>query len=532
MLLGRGSGRINTGGEKVYPEEVEEPLQGAPGRRRRASSSACPTSDGASGSSPSSRPRPGSDRRPGRRCRSTCRAQSPGTRCPRGLVGVDADRALAAGQGRLPAGPKAYAADRTSRRRSLRCERAHAGMDASFLYMETPTSHMHVVGVHRAATRRRARGLRVRASVRQLLADRIHLMPPFRRRLVEVPFDIDHPVWIEDPDFDLDAPRPPRRACPRPATCASWPSSSATSPAARWTAAARCGRCGWSRAWRTATSRSSPRCTTPRSTASPAPTSWSTSSTSTPEVRRRRAADRAVDRRGRRRRRRSCSARRWCASGRARRRGSSAQPVAQRRRTSSARRATLAGDDEERPRCRSPAPRTPFNGALTPHRAVAFGAGRAGRPEGDQEGLRLQDQRRRARRLTLRAARLADRPRRRAGQAARRQRARVGRTRGGRRAGTQPGLGDVVPLPVHLDDPVDAAREVAEVTRSAKEIARRDGRRDAPGLGAGHDPAAVHTGDAPTTAGSSSPTGTGRSRTSSSPTSPARRSRSTPPAPR
>ena len=30
------------------------------------------------------------------------------------------------------------------------------------------------------------------------------LLEPFRRRLVEVPFGLDHPYWIDDPDFDLD----------------------------------------------------------------------------------------------------------------------------------------------------------------------------------------------------------------------------------------------------------------------------------------------------------------------------------------
>jgi hypothetical protein len=31
-----------------------------------------------------------------------------------------------------------------------------------------------------------------------------HLAAPFRRRLVTVPLGLDHPYWIEDPDFDLD----------------------------------------------------------------------------------------------------------------------------------------------------------------------------------------------------------------------------------------------------------------------------------------------------------------------------------------
>jgi WS/DGAT/MGAT family acyltransferase len=40
--------------------------------------------------------------------------------------------------------------------------------------------------------------------VKDTLAARLHLLPPFRRRLVTVPLNLHHPVWIEDPDFNLD----------------------------------------------------------------------------------------------------------------------------------------------------------------------------------------------------------------------------------------------------------------------------------------------------------------------------------------
>ena len=39
---------------------------------------------------------------------------------------------------------------------------------------------------------------------RSQLERRLHLLEPLRRRAVEVPGGIDHPFWIEDPDFDLD----------------------------------------------------------------------------------------------------------------------------------------------------------------------------------------------------------------------------------------------------------------------------------------------------------------------------------------
>src|SRR5439155_26491426 len=42
-----------------------------------------------------------------------------------------------------------------------------------------------------------------------------HLLPPFRRRVVEVPLRLHHPVWIEDPDFDL-AHHVRRLVCPAP----------------------------------------------------------------------------------------------------------------------------------------------------------------------------------------------------------------------------------------------------------------------------------------------------------------------------
>ncbi len=42
------------------------------------------------------------------------------------------------------------------------------------------------------------------ARVRAMLAERLHLLPPFRWRLAEVPFGLDHPYWVEHEAFDLD----------------------------------------------------------------------------------------------------------------------------------------------------------------------------------------------------------------------------------------------------------------------------------------------------------------------------------------
>ncbi len=78
-----------------------------------------------------------------------------------------------------------------------------SGLDASFLYMETPTLHMHVAitAVFDPSTVPGGYSFR---RVRQLINDRIPLAPVFQRRLVEVPMRLGHPVWVDDPEFDID----------------------------------------------------------------------------------------------------------------------------------------------------------------------------------------------------------------------------------------------------------------------------------------------------------------------------------------
>jgi WS/DGAT/MGAT family acyltransferase len=79
-----------------------------------------------------------------------------------------------------------------------------------FIYMETPTNHMHVTGVFVLDPSTSPRGFSY-SEVYAMVARRLNRAAPFRRRLVEVPFRLGHPVWIEDPDFDLDYHL--RRAC-------------------------------------------------------------------------------------------------------------------------------------------------------------------------------------------------------------------------------------------------------------------------------------------------------------------------------
>ena len=105
-LLGRGSVSINTGGEKVHPEEVEGVLHGHPAVRRRAAWSwACPTSAGAAPSPPSCSRR----RAPTPTLEELvahCKQHLSGYKAPEAPRARRARRAQRRRQGRLPLGPR------------------------------------------------------------------------------------------------------------------------------------------------------------------------------------------------------------------------------------------------------------------------------------------------------------------------------------------------------------------------------------------------------------------------------------------
>ncbi len=79
-----------------------------------------------------------------------------------------------------------------------------SGLDAFFLYLETPTMHLHVGSVLLLDPATAPGGTVTRDDVAAYVAARLHLAPPFRRRLAPVPLRLDHPVWVEDADFDVD----------------------------------------------------------------------------------------------------------------------------------------------------------------------------------------------------------------------------------------------------------------------------------------------------------------------------------------
>jgi len=86
--------------------------------------------------------------------------------------------------------------------------RSLVGMDAAFLSLETPTTPMHVgvaLVLDPPEGRRSLFSPETRyAQIRRVIEQRLHLVAPFRQRAVRVPFGLHHPVWVDDPDFELD----------------------------------------------------------------------------------------------------------------------------------------------------------------------------------------------------------------------------------------------------------------------------------------------------------------------------------------
>ncbi|WP_407876211.1 WS/DGAT/MGAT family O-acyltransferase [Qipengyuania nanhaisediminis] len=77
-------------------------------------------------------------------------------------------------------------------------------MDSSFVAMESPNSPMHIgsVLIYNPATA--PDGFVRFKDILSFMESRMRLSRTMRQRLVRVPFDLDYPYWIEDPDFDLE----------------------------------------------------------------------------------------------------------------------------------------------------------------------------------------------------------------------------------------------------------------------------------------------------------------------------------------
>jgi len=76
-----------------------------------------------------------------------------------------------------------------------------AGIDAAFLYLETQAAHMHVTGTIVLDPITMPQGRNV-DHITEFVTERLRSLPVFRKRVLEVPFGLGHPVCVDDPRFD------------------------------------------------------------------------------------------------------------------------------------------------------------------------------------------------------------------------------------------------------------------------------------------------------------------------------------------
>ena len=121
------------------------------------------------------------------------------------------------------------------------------GIDPMFIYSDTPETPMEIAYAC-VFDPSSATGGYSFERVAAVLADRIPTLAPFRRRLVPVPLGLDHPRWVDDPDFDLGN-HLHRAALPEPGGEVEFTRWWPRSWAARSSPSSRRGRCTSLRAW-------------------------------------------------------------------------------------------------------------------------------------------------------------------------------------------------------------------------------------------------------------------------------------------
>ncbi len=78
-----------------------------------------------------------------------------------------------------------------------------SGLDASFLYLESPEQLMHVCGLVMLDPATIPGGYSF-AAMRTGIDERVRDVAHFTRKLKKVPLRLDHPVWVQDTHFDIE----------------------------------------------------------------------------------------------------------------------------------------------------------------------------------------------------------------------------------------------------------------------------------------------------------------------------------------
>jgi WS/DGAT/MGAT family acyltransferase len=66
------------------------------------------------------------------------------------------------------------------------------------LYAESVSGPMHISSIYVLE------GELSHGEVLDHFAERIHLVPSYRRKIAQIPFSLSHPKWVDDPDFELE----------------------------------------------------------------------------------------------------------------------------------------------------------------------------------------------------------------------------------------------------------------------------------------------------------------------------------------
>jgi WS/DGAT/MGAT family acyltransferase len=80
-----------------------------------------------------------------------------------------------------------------------------SAQDAQFLYTQTANNLTHIMGVYIYDPATAPGGFVRFKDIIRHVESRVDTSPLFKRRLHRLPFDIDHPYWVEDEHFDIEA---------------------------------------------------------------------------------------------------------------------------------------------------------------------------------------------------------------------------------------------------------------------------------------------------------------------------------------
>ena len=88
------------------------------------------------------------------------------------------------------------------------------GIDALMLYLDGGSAYNHTLKISVLDPSTDPDGWSC-PKARRMFEERVHLLPVFRLRYLPTPLGLHHPIWVEDPEFDLDA-HVRRVVCPAP----------------------------------------------------------------------------------------------------------------------------------------------------------------------------------------------------------------------------------------------------------------------------------------------------------------------------